>query len=169
MQTKTKCIRITQKILDEVKEKQSELGFTTETQTIVYLIRLGIDSMKPPAYVANKQPRKTEVEKLLEKKEAEEVAHLLERKEFEKMMNAMGGSIVTKEGVEDKEGTYGKYNVYTLMNSPSGPKRIATVTEINPLWYIKENEFYKEEYQYQGANKTEVDDLLASGNYVAWK
>ena len=119
-----------------------------------------------PAYTTNKPaPRKTEAEKLLEKKEAERLAEQMERVEQMEAVKEMNAIITDKHGNEDPNGTYFKYTIYSLMPSKQKPRSIAFTHEINPIWMAPE----LAEKQYEGGTKQEIDALIASGEYREMK
>lgn len=152
--TKLKQIRMTDQMIESIKDVREEFGFLTETQTILFLIHNGIQKVLPP-YL--KKPKKTETEKAIEKKQAEEFA---EKKAFEKenaKIDYMMGQRVNRDGFSDAYGQYVKYKTYSYL--PGNPPRIAITEVKNPITLID----VELERQFEGASREEILNLIENG------
>ena len=158
LQTKLKGVRLPVGLIDEVEVIQHQKHLTTFTQAVIYLIRIGIDRGEP-AY-KKKAPRKTEAEKVLERKEAEKLAKELELKELQEKIDTLGGYRSDEKGRKDPSGSYVTYKEYSRIPG-NNPVRLAINETTNPLRLI--DDIISD--QYEGDTKKNIDALLESGDY----
>lgn len=165
VETKSKLINLSTGLIERIEEVQNDKHLRSFTATVEHLLLYAMDKMYPAYTAKQSTPRKTEVEKLMEKEEAKKY---MEKMEYEEQMEAvrqMGAIVTDKHGIEDANGTYFTYTIYTLMPGRAEPRSIVFTKETNPLWMAPE----MAEKQYEGGTKEEIDQIIKSGNYREMK
>ena len=160
--TKLKGIRLPLGMIEEIEELQQEKHLTTFTQAMMYLMRVGLDKTLP-SYLKGRN-RKTETEKILERRDAEELSKKLHDQDQRAKIKEIDGTRSDENGRADANGDYVTYQEYSRI-AGDNPVRLAISTMTNPLRLI--DEIITE--QFEGDTKENILALLESGEFTKVK
>lgn len=154
---KKKVIGFTESFEKEIIEFQKSEGLPTFAETVRFTIKLGM-MKKRPSYVSTK---KSNVEKIVEKKQAEEMVAMIEKEKFELDVKSLGGYICDREGREDQRGEYYTYTQYSLARY-SNPPRVL----VNKIKNHKSEIEHDKESQFENTSASDLVGIIESGNFV---
>jgi metal-responsive CopG/Arc/MetJ family transcriptional regulator len=157
---KQKMITFPRVMSREIEEVQEAEGFMSFSETVRFLIKMGLMKTKPAYTRSTSQPRKTEVEKIVEKKEAEKIARKLEFEEYKEKVASIGGITTDNNGNPNATGDYYMFTRYTK-GQYGNPPRILVNKIINHSSEID----YDVEKQFSNTTLNELISIIESENY----